>query len=69
MEKNAIRDSLTERLDVADLKYDIRRLSAELYRHKSRTVIFEETINERKAELDKVLDTKPQHHSEEVIYQ
>ena len=39
MERNAIRNSLSKRLDVVDLKYDIRRLSAELYYHKSKTAI------------------------------
>ena len=69
MEYNAIRNSLADRLDVADLKYDIKRLSAEIYRHKSKTMIFEETLKAQKTDLDVMLDTKQQHFSEEGIYQ
>ena len=69
MEYNAIRNSLTERLDIADLKYDIKRLSAELYRHKSKTMIFEETLKVQKIDLDALLDTKQQHFSDGGIYQ
>ena len=69
MEYNAVRNSLVERLDVEDLKYDIQRLSAELYRHKSKTMIFEETLKAQKTDLDAMLDTKQHHLSEGGIYQ
>ena len=55
MEKNDVRKSLPGRLDVAELEYDIKRLSAELDYHKSKTVIFEQTIQAQQAELDEML--------------
>ena len=68
MERNAIRNSLSKRLDVADLKYDIRRLSAELYYHKSKTAIFEETVKAQRVDLDEILGTHQQPKSKEEIY-
>ncbi len=44
MEQNEIRNTLSDRLDVADLEYDIKRLSAEMNYHKAKTLIFEQTI-------------------------
>ena len=55
MEQNSIRKVLTERLDVAELKLDINRLSAELRYHQSKTKIFENTIQAQQADLDAVL--------------
>jgi len=55
MEQNSIRNELSERLDVAELEYDIKRLSAELFCHKSKTKIFENTIQAQQADLDKIL--------------
>jgi len=55
MEQNSIRKVLTDRLDVAELKLDINRLSAELLYHKSKTKIFENTIKAQQADLDAVL--------------
>ena len=61
MEKNIIRDSLSERLDVADLEYDIKRLSAELDYHKSKTDLFEQTIKVQKEELNKLRNIQQPH--------
>ena len=55
MEQNSIRKVLSDRLDVAELELDIRRLSAELSYHKSKTQIFENTIQAQQADLDTVL--------------
>ena len=44
MENNNIRESLPQRLEIADIEYDIKRMSAELNYHKSKVEIFEQTI-------------------------
>ena len=44
--------SLGERLDVVDIEYDIKKMSIEMDYHKSKTVIFEQTIQERQRWLD-----------------
>jgi hypothetical protein len=54
MEQN-LRKSLGEKLDVVDIEYDIKKMSIEMEYHKSKTVIFEETIKERQNWLDKQL--------------
>ncbi len=69
MEKSPFRESLSEKLDLADLKYDIKRLSAELYYHKSKTSIFEQMIKAQQTDLDKFLDTKQSRLSTECVYQ
>ncbi len=60
MEKNNIRESLTQRLEIADIEYDIKRMSAELNYHKSKVEIFEQTIIARQGELEGVLGI-PEH--------
>ena len=55
MEKNQIRESLGSRLDVADLEYDIKRLTSELDYHRSKVVIFEQTVKAQQEELDALL--------------
>ncbi len=50
-----LRKSLGERLDVVDIEYDIKKMSIEMDYHKSKTVIFEQTIKERQAWLDEQL--------------
>jgi len=55
MERNSIRDGLVKRLEIVDLENDIKRLSAELDTHKSKTVIFENTIHAQQADLDCLL--------------
>ena len=55
MKRNEIRNSLGSRLDVADLEYDISRLSSELDYHRSKVVIFEQTVKAQQEELDALL--------------
>ena len=69
MEKNVIREKLPERLDVAELEYDIKRLSAELIYHKSKVKIFEETIQAQQADLEIILDTRQFQVPEVSVYQ
>ncbi len=54
MENNNIREALPQRLEIADIEYDIKRMSAELNYHKSIVKIFEQTIIARQAELDEM---------------
>ena len=69
MERNAIRNSLTDRLDVEDLKYDIQVLVTELNHHQSKTNLFVEAINAQKKDLNKILESKKSQHEIEGIYQ
>ena len=55
MENNNIRDALQQRLEIADIEYDIKRMSAELNYHKSKVEIFEQTIIARQGELEGML--------------
>ena len=55
MEQNSIRKVLSDKLDVTELELDINRLSTELRYHKSKTKIFENTIQAQQADLDAVL--------------
>jgi len=55
MEQNSIRDGLVKRLEIVDLENDIKRLTAELVTHKSKTVIFEHTIKAQQTDLDCLL--------------
>ncbi len=66
MEKNPFRESLSEKLDLADLKYDIKRLSAELYYHKSKTSIFEQMIKAQQTDLDDVIRVRTDQQKEEI---
>jgi len=68
MERNAIRNSFVEKLDVTNLKYDIKRLTAELNYLKSKTSIFEQTIKAQQAALDEMLVTPQSLRSREGIY-
>ena len=55
MENNNIREALPQRLEIADIEYDIKRMSAELNYHKSKVEIFEQTIIARQGELEGML--------------
>ena len=55
MEQNSIRQDLANRLEIADLEYDIKRMSAEIDFHKSKAVIFEHTVQAQQADLDSLL--------------
>ena len=52
MEQNNMRDLLSGKLDVIDLEYDIKRLIAELNYHKSKSKVFDETIQFQQNKLD-----------------
>ena len=69
MEKNEIRKSLYERLDVEDLKYDIRVLVTELNHHQSKTNLFVEAIKAQKMDLNKILDSQKSKLPIEGLYQ
>jgi len=58
MERNEIRNALSERLDVEDLKYDIQVLVTELNHHQSKTNLFAEAIKAQKMDLNKILESK-----------
>ena len=68
MERSEIRNSLVERLEVADLQYDIKRLSTDMDYHKSKTVIFEQAIKAQQADLDEILGITQHPKSKEEIY-
>jgi len=61
MERNDIRNALSEKLDVEDLKYDIQVLITELNHHQSKTKLFDEAIKAQKTDLNKIIECqKPQ---------
>ncbi|MBC8502942.1 MAG: hypothetical protein H8D35_07480 [Nitrosopumilus sp.] len=55
MSENHIREALGQRLEVADVEYDIKRMSAEMNYHMSKAKIFEQTIKSRQGDLDEML--------------
>ena len=67
MNEDSNRESLGERLDIADIEYDIKKMSLEMDYHKSKTVIFEKAIKERQALLDEQLGVT-QHSTTGEIY-
>ncbi|HSG83353.1 MAG TPA: hypothetical protein VLA08_02215 [Nitrosopumilus sp.] len=69
MEKNTIRESLGHRLEVADIEYDIKRMSAELNYHKSKAKIFEQTIRARQDELDEMFGVTAHSADNGEMYQ
>jgi len=58
MERNDIRNALSERLDVEDLKYDIQVLITELNHQQSKTNLFVEAIKAQKIDLNKILESQ-----------
>ena len=66
MERSPFRKSLSEKLDVADLRYDNKRLSAELFYHKSKTSIFEQMIKAQQTDLDEVIGIQQEPPKEEI---
>ena len=69
MENNNIRDSLQQRLEIADIEYDIKRMSAELNYHKSKVEIFEQTIMARQGELEGMLGIQENPTNNGEMYQ
>ncbi len=55
MEQNDMRDSLSGKLNVIDLEFDIKRLIAELNYHKSKSKAFDETIKSQQDKLDDLI--------------
>ncbi len=68
MKRTPIRRSLPDRLDVAEIEYDIKRMSAELEYHKSKAKIFEETIKAQQDELDSLPGIKQFRPPEVGVY-
>ena len=69
MENNNIRESLQQRLEIADIEYDIKRMSAELNYHKSKVEIFEHTIIARQGELEGMLGIQENPTNNGEMYQ
>jgi len=69
MKKSPIRNLRSDKLDVADLEYDIQRLTAEMNYHKSKTDIFEHTIKSQQADLDRINHKEQSHQPKEGVYQ
>jgi len=68
MKKGSLRKALPDRLDVAEIEYDIQRMSAELEYHKSKAKIFEETIKDQQEDLDNLLGDKQFRPPEVGVY-
>jgi len=68
MERNEIRNALSERLDVEDLKYDIQVLITELNHHQYKTNLFAEAIKAQKNDLNKILESKKSQLPMESLY-
>jgi hypothetical protein len=56
MKENNLREILPDRLNVVDLEYDIKKLSAEMEYHKSKVTLFDQAIKVQQKELDVMLD-------------
>ena len=69
MKKSPIRSLLSDKLDVADLEYDIQRLTAEMNYHKSKTDIFEHTIKAQQSDLNRIHSKEQPHPPKEGVYQ
>ena len=69
MKKSPLRSLLSGKLDVADLEYDIQRLTAEMNYHKSKIDIFEHTIKAQQADLDRIHSKEQPHPPKEGVYQ
>ena len=68
MERNPIRNSLSERLEIEDLEYDIRVLITERDHYRCKTDIFVESIEAQKKDLNKILDCQKSKLPIEGIY-
>ncbi len=69
MERNPVRNALTEKIDVEDLKYDIQVLVTELNHYKSKANLFVEAIKAQKKDLDKILESTKSKLPIEGVYQ
>ena len=68
MEKSETRKSLSSRIDIADLEYDINVLNTELNYHRSKVVIFEKTVKAQQKELDALLGVLEEPNVKGEIY-
>ena len=66
MEQNTTRKTLSERLQEAEVQYDISRMSIERDYHISQGYIFDQAIKEKKEELKKI--HQPENISDEEMY-
>ena len=69
MERNSLRKKLPERLNVVDLEYDIESMVTEMKYHKSKSLLFEETIQALKNDLNKVKISQKPYPVKEGVYQ
>ena len=69
MERNDIRNALSERLDVEDLKYDIQVLVTELNHHRFKANLFDKAVEAQKKDLDKILESQKSQLPTEGVYQ
>jgi hypothetical protein len=69
METTPLRKLLSDRLDVADLELDIKRMIADLDYHKSKMIIFEETIKAQKEQLDRLREVRKDPFPKGEMYQ
>ena len=69
MERNPIRNALSERLEIEDLEYDIRVLTTERDHHKCKTYIFNESIEAQKKDLNKILESQKSLEPTKGVYQ
>ncbi len=69
MERNPVRNALTERLQVENLKYDIRVLITELNYHQSKIRLFGEAIKAQKNDLNKILEGQKSQLPMNGVYQ
>jgi len=69
MERNPIRNALSENIDIVDLKYDIQVLVTELNLHQSKTKLFVDAIKAQKNDLNKILESQKSGLPIEGVYQ
>jgi len=69
MERNPVREALSEKIDVEDLKYDIQVLVTEQKHHQSKANLFVEAIKAQKTDLNKILECQKSQLPIEGVYQ
>ena len=69
MERNPVRNALSENIDIEDLKYDIQVLITELNLHQSKTKLFVDAIKAQKNDLNKILESQKSKLPIKGVYQ
>ena len=69
MERNPIRNSLSENIDIENLKYDIQVLTTELNHHQSKTKLFVDAIKAQKYDPNKILESQKSQLPIKGVYQ